>query len=299
MPTVEVVNVFTSASGGGNPAPIVIDAGGLDEAAMTAIAKSYGHESGFVFSPDSGTDADFRFRFFVPRHEMSMCGHATIGAVWLLHRHGRIGAGPVAVQTLSGKVTAQLRAEADGTQFIEISQPAGTVQEIPRPELREDIIRAIGLEPADILDLPFLNACTSRIKTLIPVRSPARLDAARPDSARIEQLCEQIDSTGLYLFSPDSSVPRKFDARQFPKSSGYPEDAATGIAAAALAFGLLHYGLVKLNGQPVLVHQGRAMGCPSDIHVRFDLAPGAAAPVGCFVGGRVVLAEGQHAQRHS
>ncbi|WP_394778277.1 PhzF family phenazine biosynthesis protein [Undibacterium sp.] len=298
MHRVEVVKVFTSASGGGNPAPIVIDAQGLDEAAMTAIAKSHGHESGFVFAPEStpegGADADFRFRFFVPRHEMSMCGHATIGAVWLLHRHGRIGndtrIGPVTVQTLSGKVTAHLRAEADGAQFIEISQPAGTVQPIPRPELREDIIRAIGLEPEDILDLPFLNACTSRIKTLIPVRSPARLDAARPDSARIEQLCEEIDSTGLYLFSPDSAVPRKFDARQFPKSSGYPEDAATGIAAAALAFGLLEYGMVALDGQGLLVHQGRAMGCPSDIHVRFDLAPGSSAAAGCFVGGRVVLA---------
>ena len=36
----------------------------------------------------------------------------------------------------------------------------------------------------------------------------------------------------------------RFEARQFPRSSGYNEDAATGITASALAFGLLENGLV-------------------------------------------------------
>jgi PhzF family phenazine biosynthesis protein len=46
------------------------------------IAQTYGHESGFVLPP-LGSGCDFEFRFWVPNHEMVMCGHATVGAVWL------------------------------------------------------------------------------------------------------------------------------------------------------------------------------------------------------------------------
>lgn len=288
MPHIEVVKVFTSAAGGGNPAPIVIAADGLDDAQMLEIARTHGHESGFVLAPDDPAQHDLRLRFFVPRHEMSMCGHATLGAVWLLASRGLLDTDRLSIQTMSGTVQAFLTQQPDGTKSVEISQPAGTVDPIPHPELRDEILAAMGLQPSDALELPFLNACTSRIKTLIPLRSPAVLDAARPDPEAVEQLCERIGSTGFYPFAADPAQPRKFDARQFPKSSGYPEDAATGIAAAALAFGLLHYGMAAADARPLLVHQGRAMGCPSDIHVRFDLSGGAQAyPAGCYLGGSV------------
>ena len=80
-----------------------------------------------------------------------------------------------------------------------------------------------------------------------------------------------------------------FDARQFPKSSGYPEDAATGIAASALAFGLLCNGLVEASGRPIRVRQGRAMGRPSEIVVRLR-RDGGGAVQGCWLGGRAELA---------
>jgi len=290
MNDVRVVEVFKSSQGGGNPAPIVIDAAALDAEQMMAIARAYGHESGFVLPAQSGND--YRFRFFVPRHEMSMCGHATIGTVWLLHSLGKLPGRRLSIETLSGEVSVHIQGEEGQQPFIEISQPAGVVSPIAKPELREQIIQAIGLEPEDIYDLPFLNAATSRIKTLIPVKSPERLDAAFPDSARIEALCEALDSTGFYLFCASADNARQFDSRQFPKASGYPEDAATGIAATALAFGLLEYAMIQPDAAALLIHQGRAMGRPSDIHVRFDL-DATGTPRGCFVGGYSALAEQQ------
>ena len=291
MHGIEVLNVFTSIDGGGNPAPIVADANGLSESEMIAIARLYGHESGFICVPDNSLLNDYKFRFFVPRHEMSMCGHATIGAIWLLSKMGALSSNKISIQTMSGTVMAYLHENKSGEQSIEISQPAGTIDEISDAEIRYEIIQAIGLTPDDILNLPFLNASTSRIKTLIPVRNAARLDAAKPDSKRIEILCEKIGSTGLYPFAADADNPRKFDARQFPKSSGYPEDAATGIAATALAFGLLHYRMIGLDSEPVLIHQGRVMGHPSNIFVRFDLpSANSTQAVGCFVGGTVAFA---------
>lgn len=292
MKDVRVVEVFKSLQGGGNPAPIMIDAQGLEAEQMTSIAKAYGHESGFVFPAPASTDSDYRFRFFVPLHEMSMCGHATIGTVWLLHTLGQLKRRELSIETLSGTVQARIVGDSGDHPFIEISQPAGSVEPLNRPELREQIVEAIGLKPEDILDLPFLNAATSRVKTLIPVVSPERLDAAAPDSARIEALCEALDSTGFYLFCAHPGIDRQFDSRQFPKASGYPEDAATGIAATALTFGLLKYGLIEASRQPILIHQGRAMGRPSDIYVRFDLDD-ANSPRGCFVGGYSAFAEDQ------
>jgi PhzF family phenazine biosynthesis protein len=299
MKDVRVVEVFKSSLGGGNPAPIVIDAQGMNPEQMTAIARAYGHESGFAFPARDGND--YQFRFFVPLHEMSMCGHATIGTVWLMHTLGLLDRRHLSIETLSGTVNAYVRDHGDHAEhgpFIEISQPQGVVTAIDKPHLREQIIDAIGLSPDDLLDLPILNASTSRVKTLIPLRDPQRLDAARPDSARIEALCQALDSTGFYPFCPHPGRPRQFDSRQFPKASGYPEDAATGIAATALAFGLLEYGLIKADATPVLIHQGRAMGCPSDIHVRFDLDP-TRNPIACFVGGYSAFSLDQQPREHA
>ncbi|WP_204310277.1 PhzF family phenazine biosynthesis protein, partial [Enterobacter cloacae] len=72
----------------------------------------------------------------------------------------------------------------------------------------------------------------------------------------------------LYPYAIDDRGARLFEARQFPKSSGYPEDAATGIAAAALAFGLLCNGLVEPLDRPIHIRQGRSMGRLSEIRVR-------------------------------
>lgn len=76
---VHVVNVFAASPGGGNPSPIVAVAAGLSDQEMQDVARAYGQESGFVLPPPSGSDCDYSFRFWVPHHEMEMCGHATVG----------------------------------------------------------------------------------------------------------------------------------------------------------------------------------------------------------------------------
>lgn len=123
------------------------------------------------------------------------------------------------------------------------------------------------------------------MKTLVPIRDVARLNSLQPDFSRIEQLCSEIGSTGLYPYAPHDGSDQIFDARQFPRSSGYPEDAATGIAATALSFGLLRNGLVERSAQLIRVMQGRAMGQLSEIHVRLGMADDKA--IGCTVGGAV------------
>jgi PhzF family phenazine biosynthesis protein len=188
-------------------------------------------------------------------------------------------------------VEGRIAGRGDLGARVEVTQPVGKVEPPVDEAAVAEILSVLGMTPADLAPLPVQNARTSRTKTLIPVTSVAVLDALRPDFTRVERLCDRIGSTGLYPYAPSDPGAQVFDARQFPRSSGYPEDAATGIAAAALAFGLLACGLVERSERPVVVRQGRAMGRPSEIAVRFRPAPGGAIE-GCWLGGEARLEAG-------
>jgi len=283
-PQVELVSVFAAGPGGGNPAPIVIDATGMSDADMQAVARHYGHESGFVLPAAPGSRCDYEFRFWVPNHEMSMCGHATVGAVWLLHQAGRLQRDRLTIQTRSGEVAVRITGDTDQGAAVEISQPMGRVEPLPQPR-QDEILDALGITDAQLAPLPIQNACTSRVKPLIPLSNPAVLDALQPRFDRIEGVCERIGSTGLYPYAISDAGRQIFDARQFPRASGYPEDAATGIAASALSFGLLASGMVEASTRTITIRQGRAMKRPSQISVRFSVE--SSHVDGCWLGGPV------------
>lgn len=144
------------------------------------------------------------------------------------------------------------------------------------------LLAALDISRADLLNLPIQSAVTSRVKTLIPMKSVDFLNNLTSHMLTTEQCCESIGSTGLYPFAVEDQGGRRFEARQFPKSSGYPEDAATGIAAAALAFGLLKNGLVKADSGRITVLQGRAMNSLSEMDIRLGADDRA---IGCLLGG--------------
>lgn len=286
MADVTVVNVFTHQGAGGNPCPVVVDAASLSGTDMQNIAARYGHESGFVMPAASG-DTDYVFRFYVPRHEMEMCGHATIGALWTLATMGRLQSAQVRIETRSGPVTGFVDMANAKDPAVEITQPVGKVVDLT-PDQEAAVLTALRITRADLLDLPMQNAVTSRIKTLIPMKSVERLNDLQTVMPVTEACCESIGSTGLYPYAVASESERRFEARQFPKSSGYPEDAATGIAAAALAFGLLKNTLIARDSRRITVLQGRPLGALSEIGVRIGFAGD--APVGCLIGGATRLA---------
>ncbi len=285
MPDVTLVDVFTHGGRGGNPCPVVADARGLDAESMRDVARRYGHESGFALPSDDGAH-DLRFRFFVPNHEMEMCAHATIGTLWVLAREGRLPDSTVRIATGSGAVTGFVAPRGDGDWAIAITQPAGSVR--PLAGAAEDtVLTSLGIDRGTLADRPVHNAVTSRVKTLVPMRDAAALNALTPASDAVEAACTRIGSTGLYPYAVLDGPARLFEARQFPRASGYPEDAATGIAAAALAFGLLEDGLVAPDDRPIRILQGRAMGRLSEIRVRLGFADGRA--IGCLLEGDVAL----------
>ena len=285
---VVLIRVFVNGLGGGNPVPLVADAKGMDTAQMQEIARTHGHESAFVLPADV-PGADWRLRFFVPHHEMEMCGHATVGTLWALRRWDAWRTPTARVQTMSGLVDVEWD---EARQRVWISQPA--VREVVlEPGAAALVARTLRLG-AVTTPRQMVNAATSRVKTLVPLSSVATLQSLEPDFAAMESTCDAIGSTGLYPYALQTdghaAGPIVF-ARQFPRKSGYPEDAATGIAAAALWGHLAAAGAIATGSAsaPVVctVRQGDAMGCPSAIAVRprFD-APDAVA--GCWLSGEVV-----------
>jgi len=281
---VPVVRVFTAGNAapiGGNPAPVWLDADGLTTQQMQALARASGHEAVFVCRPADDMHR-WRMRYFVPAHEMEMCGHATIAALWMLHAQGRWDGSAVAIDTLGGTVTGRKAGD-----WIQISQPPASI-EVLDARHTDAIAGCLGIARERIIG-PRLHASTSRPKTLIRLRSPEDVQTLDIQADQVEALCEQIGSTGLYPYAvaTEQGGGAEYTARQFPKRSGYVEDPATGIAATALAWGLRHLGLVDGQARPVTIRQGEAMGSPSRIVVSLPAAGESGQP--CWVGGDVAL----------
>ena len=279
------VDVFVGGAGGGNPVPLVADASALSSEDMIGVARATGHESAFVLASTTAS-ADWRLRFFVPQHEMEMCGHATVGTLWAMRQWGRWNTPTARVETLSGLVDVEWDAAAGR---VWISQPAVQAQALS-PAQASRVATVLGLPAGTVPEMT--NASTSRVKTLVPMPDVAALQALQPDFASMEALCESIGSTGLYPYALAGSTAQGdpvVAARQFPKSSGYPEDAATGIAAAALWGHLAATGAIAIGtpgaGVVCSVRQGDAMGRPSVIEVRprFD----GDSVSGCWLSGQV------------
>ena len=276
-----MVDVFCHDGGGGNPTGLVLEADALSADDMQDLAKQCGHESGFVLRPRNPDTADFRFRYFVPRHEMEMCGHATVGALWLMREQGRIDAGTYRIETESGLVAGHVGAQ------VEITQPIGTTTDVS--SMRDDILSVLGIDATALAAAPIENARTSRTKTLVPIKDAETLNRIAPDFGRMEGLCQGLDSTGLYPYAVLSETEKRYEARQFPRASGYPEDAATGIAATALASALRERGAIARPEAGAVIYQGRAMGRLSEIRVRFGAVAGDGGAVECLLSGDAQL----------
>ncbi len=272
---VEVVHarVFAAGPGGGNPCPVIPLADRLDSSQMQGLARNFGLDTAFILSPQSKA-ADIRLRYFVPDHEMGVSGHATIAAVTVARLKNILKSNRVRVETMTGVFEVDSIQQKNGIVVtLEQNRP------IFGPPVAPDLIaHALRIDVGRIVQAksPIQPVSVSRPKLLVPLADSKVLDALRPDYETLWKLCEEFQVTGFYPFTRKTDKANAdAEARQFPLRAGFFEDAATGVAAAALGAYLATYdGKCRPGQQLFRIAQGYTMGSPSLIEAIAECAEG-------------------------
>ncbi|WP_333763203.1 PhzF family phenazine biosynthesis protein [Streptomyces sp. IBSBF 2390] len=285
LPEVLRYTAFSSNPEGGNPAGVVLDAAGLDDDAMLAIAADLGYsESAFLTVPPEGvegrTERAYAIRYFSPKAEVSFCGHATIATAIALAE--RTGPGELVFATPAGTVPVEVAAEG-GTLRATLTSVAPHIEEVSDADVTEALAaldwRRSELDPAFPPRIAFAGAR----HLVLAAATRARLADLAYDFARLETLMHRLDLTTVQLVWRESDT--VFHVRDPFPVGGVVEDPATGAAAAAFGAYARELGLVP--EQFVLtLRQGEDMGRPGELTVTLRAGDprvrvsGAGTPIG-------------------
>lgn len=258
-----VVDVFASEPFGGNPAAVVLDAHGLSDGQMQAVAAEFNlSETTFVLPPSGVSNAeekeslgaipDLRFRWFTPSSEVRMCGHATIAGVHVLAESGRLpmsgepANATLKIETRSGTLTAFVEPVPGGSDrmiWLELIDPAFRKQEV----LTEHLAAALGLT-VDDFDASLPTTATQDDDLLAFVSTAQCLNDVRPDRAGLAALLDQHGLRGLCLATVDTVTPSiSVQSRFFAPTVGVDEDPVTGSVHGPLAVFLVMRGRVPVH----------------------------------------------------
>jgi trans-2,3-dihydro-3-hydroxyanthranilate isomerase len=275
-----VYDVFTDRALAGNPLAVVLEADGLDDAAMQAIALEFNlSETVFVSAPESEAHAA-ALRIFTPRYELPFAGHPTIGtAVALAEAGGAPSAGNAASLLVLEERIGNVRCAVSGgkpASFAEFDLPA-----LPQPldfdADREAVAAVLGLGPGEI---GFENHRTGLWSAGVPyVTVPvASLDALRrvqfdgPGWLGMAPRRSDGNPACAYVYSRETlEHGNAFHARMFVPGPPVYEDPATGSAAAAFAGAVVNYDEPRDGHHRLWIEQGDEMGRPSRIRLELDI----------------------------
>ncbi|HEA22613.1 MAG TPA: PhzF family phenazine biosynthesis isomerase [Pricia antarctica] len=261
--------VFSDGEGGGNPCPLLFDYGDLSTEKMLSMTQYFGYESLFI-SESSLEDTNYKFRYFVPNHEMEMCVHATVAGATFLVRHNLVRENTIQIETLLGKITVHWRKDDEHSILITVNQFSPIFSE--NNPSKKEVAKCLNTKEENIVttDYPIQSVSTSRPKLIIPIKNDEELHKLKPDFKALWHVCERYNTTGFYPFSIHTKDKNyDFEARQFPNNVGYNEDSATGVAACALGAYLTEYSKnVNFNAKEIGIGQGKAIHKPSKIIVK-------------------------------
>ena len=265
-----VVDVFADRPGAGNPLAVVLDAEGLDDARMQAIAKwTRLPETTFVFPPtDDG--ASYGIRMFSPRREVPFAGHPSVGTA-----HAVLAAGlatprdGVLVQAgIAGRLPLQVQGEG-ATRAIAVRTPRASVREVAAPgdPRLVDVLRALplGTLPPALMD-------GGRRWWLVELADEAALRAATPPWEAIGALAQQTESMGVCVFARSHDPVYYLAVRAWVGAPAQFEDAASGAANATLAAWLADRDALPGDGGFYRISQGREVGHDAIIELTVDAA---------------------------
>lgn len=203
------IDAFADQAFTGNPAAVVPLQQWLPDATMQAIAEENNlAETAFFVSTESG----FHIRWFTPKAEVKLCGHATLASAYVLFSCLGYSGENIAFDSLSGVLTVSRSGDLYTLDFP---------NQMPTPcEAPAALVKGLGKQP---------SACLANEDYVAVFDTEAELLAIKPDFA---QLCE-LDRRGVIITAPGEAS--DFVARFFAPKLAVPEDPVTGSAYTHLA----------------------------------------------------------------
>jgi len=265
-PEVLRYTAFSSDPDGGNPAGVVLDATGLEDDEMLAIAAGLGYsESAFLTAPPQGLGGAegraYTIRYFSPKAEVPFCGHATVATAVALAE--RTGPGQLVFATRAGTVPVEVTEEG-GTLRATLTSVEPYVADLAEADLAEALAALdwpdTDLDPA----FPPRVAFAGARHLVLAAATRERLAELAYDFTRLEALMRRLDLTTVQLVWRESAA--VFHVRDPFPVGGVVEDPVTGAAAAAFGAYAREFGLVPEDAVLTL-YQGEDLGRPGEIAV--------------------------------
>lgn len=259
------VDAFTTTKLAGNACAVVLDARGLDDALMQAIARETNlAETSYVFPGDA--ESDVVVRYWTPNGEIPLAGHPTIATTHALCETGFVGDRDVLrVKMPAATVPVTIR-RGDPTIYA-MSQPEpvfyGTFG-------RADAARALGLDENDVLDgVTPQTVSTGTKQLMIPLASRAALDRCIPDRRGLFMRADR-EWFSVHVFTRGDNGDALV-ARHFADFGDVFEDPFTGSATGNMAAYCARYGIV--NERTYTVAQGMHVHRPGRAQVEVGGEP--------------------------
>ncbi len=277
----EIYDVFTDTALTGNPLAVVLEAEGLDDKAMQAIAGEFNLSETIFISPPQTQAHSAAVRIFTPRTELPFAGHPTVGAAICLYEReggerGPSGAAILVLEEKIGAVRCVVSDHGGRPAFAEFDLPRLPTP-IPLSAEPELVAAALGLDAQDIdLENHRPSAWSAGVPFVcVPVRG---LNAAARVRVNTEMWMEVAPPAGdviasAYVYCRETvHEDTAFHARMFAPHDGIMEDPATGSAAAAFAGAILAFDSPVDGPNRYWIEQGVEMGRPSRIRLELDVA---------------------------
>ena len=103
-----VIHTFTQTRHAGNPAAVCLNEAWLPDATMLRIAKENGLSETAFAIPSADVEGRWNLRWFTPKVEMSLCGHATLATAFALFHDVEVDREEIAFDTVSGTLLARM-----------------------------------------------------------------------------------------------------------------------------------------------------------------------------------------------
>lgn len=292
------LDVFTDVRFGGNQLAVVLDAGGLDDGLMQAIALEFAYAETTFVCPPSDAANTAEVRIFTPKAEVPFAGHPNVGTAFALARIGEVFGKPVGdvvrFEEKAGLVPVEIHREGGEPVGARLTSPQAF--ELGDPVHADAIAACCGIEAADIAihahepclascGLPWVFACAT---------GPDVVARARPDAGAFAMHLPGSMAVGIELYARIDGAPAAdaasdgadYTARVFAPEFGVTEDAATGSANVTLGGLLAALDSAADMSLVTTISQGVEMVRPSLLVAEADKAGGTVTAT--RIGGRCV-----------